>query len=50
MRNVGRAEQSEFIKAWNEVRECAALIRSGRGKIVSVKRPDGSTYRYTRRR
>lgn len=38
----------EFEKAWEEVRACAGLIKSGRARIVKVTREDGSVYHYTK--
>lgn len=40
----------DFRKTWDEVRECASLIREGKAEIVAVTRKDGSIYRYTKRR
>lgn len=38
----------DFRLAWEEIMTCAALLRQGKARIVTVTRKDGSTYRYTK--
>jgi len=40
----------EFCRAWEEVRQCASMLRDGKARIVTIQRTDGSQYRYTQRK